>query len=301
MKPSNRKELWNGGYCELYDAREWNKDLETRVKAVCHIAKVCRNLETIKNPMKLYAQLLTEHNGKASEVLSFIPAKMGYTDKYNLSEMISPESDVNELYSFGYFDFNIEGADNNDFLTNMRTLSNYDDSYNETYCKDAYGFLIFKVKLPWMIVDHMRRHKMLDNILISENWKTNRIFHDPEYYHPDFNKKEDKRFTNFVEAYIKKNDIVAECDYQELIQNLSYSNFREVQQNYKFRKELVAKGEFGLRYTEGFIAGWIQDPLTWKNMFGVRSGSAKGVQKETNELTNVMLEMIPKGLRERYL
>lgn len=307
MVPIKEKKLWNGGYCKLYDFSKANANLENRIKAVCHIAQVCRNLKTVKNPEKLYKQLLTESNGKASEVLSFIPAVEKYTEKYDLHANICPESTVNDYGRFGYYDFNIPGADNNDFLTNMRNLINYDSSYTRDggFIDNAEGFLVFKIKIPNMVVLHMVRHKMLENKEIAENWRSQRKFHSPEYFRPIFNIENipDLKFKKFIRDYL--GDYIGESidndEYNKLIHGLGCDDLEEIQSKYKFRKELFSKGEFGLRYTEGFLSGWIQDPYSWKNFFNLRSGDAKGTQKETKHLANAMLNMIPEELRGKYL
>ena len=55
---------------------------------------------------------------------------------------------------------------------------------------------------------------------------------------------------------------------------------------------MTNKGTFGLRYVTGWLGGWLQDPMTWQNLFRVRTG--RGTQKETEELVNVINYLIEK-------
>ena len=277
MKPIKEVKLWNKGYVKQYDFSEANKNMENRIEAVCEIAKVCRNLETIKNPERLYNQLLTEHAGNPSEIFSFIP----YID-YNSPEFMWIKN-VSDYYRFGYSKKDL-------FYTNMRNVINFNDDLYFT--EKVEGFHVFKIKVPYAIVDHLRRHQLL-NFTLAENWRTNRIIHKLEYYHPEFGKKQDEHFTKFVKYCLGHyNKEIPEEEYQELIRQSDYEDLIDYQEKYKFRKELIAKGEFGLRYTEGFIGGWEQDTCAWGNFFSVRAGNAKGVQKETKELANVIYEII---------
>jgi len=241
----DKKELWNAGYVEQWDFSQANSTQELREEAVSLVGGACRNV-TIQNPKKFYEKLLTEHNGKPSEIFQFLPIKAFFPPSALDS---APQLIVNEVLRFGYLSEDM-------FYSNARTLQS---TYNEfDFSEDCNKFVVFRIKIPYMIVDHLRRHKMLSN-MIAENWQSNRSVHLKEWYSTEN--------LNVMEGHIYREGFV--------------------------RPELVNKGEFGLRYVTGWIGGWLNDPMVWDNFFGVRL--QKPTQKETMELARVMYKMMQKN------
>ena len=265
MKLLDKKKLWSLGYVELWNFSKTNSSQEAREEACALIGGACRNV-TIKNPKQFYQRLLTEHNGKPSEILQFIPFISDCDNPYEIDQ-----EDIVDYYRFGYI--------NNKFFTNFRNYINYyKDSINEKPAlkkSEKYqnnNFIVFRIKIPYMIVDHLRRHKLLSS-MFAENWQSNRSKHDIEYFENDEIKIMD------TEMY---DSFGSETGIRKMI----------FKKQPKIRQELVNKGEFGLRYVTGWIGGWLQDPAVWDNFFGVRTKNP--TQKETQELSRVMLEMLEK-------
>jgi len=246
-----KRKIWNKGFVELWDFSKVNSCQEAQEEACALISSVNYDRK-IKNPAKHFKRLLTENGGRASEVLEFIPHII------MSNESISSE-ESNKLGRFGYML-------DEDLLTNLRATYNYfgEAALSDFEPQSAKNFVVFKVKIPYMIVDHLRRHGRLSNYF-AENWQSNRAKHKIEYFEND---------KIAVRMSISGNPLIEE-------------------KSDKCRPELLNKGEFGLRYVTGWFAGWLQDPMTWQNMFKVR-GDKTGTQKEMRELTREMKRLIEK-------
>jgi len=267
MKPKmiEHKDLWNNGYVELWDFSNANANMENRQDAISLIGGVCRNT-TIKNPKKFYNRLMFEHNTKPSEIFQFIPVIDYIEDTIDLNKF-------NKYYRFGHAD-----KLTNTFYTNLRNLINYTDnvwtiSNNVNEQPELKKYVVFKVKIPYMIIDHLRRHKLL-NSSFNENWQSNRIHNYKDEY--------------FENDIVNIKHITVEYDNDKQNDDIYIPEYKTD----NTRSELINKGEFGLRYQTGWIGGWINDEYCWDNFFGVRL--QKPTQKETIELSSVMYDMLHK-------
>ena len=262
VKCIERVDLWNAGYVELWDFRRANSSQEAREEACAIVSEVCRG-KKISNPQKHYQRLLTEHGGRPSEIFSFLPFA----------------TDVKSLLASDRFAYRETVGDDvmftsNFYYTNLRNVIPKFIDGRSSFVQNASGFVVFKIKVPYMIVDSLRRHKLLP-MMIAENWQSNRSRHEVEYF---------------------KNDEVEVIDvwgYREP-EDVSTHSFAPVAISDKCRPELINKGEFGLRYVTGFIAGWVNDPLAWDNFFSVRA--LKPTQMETIQLATEMQKLIDKHL-----
>ena len=248
----DRQELWNGGFVELWNFDSANKNQKAREEAIALVGGACRNV-TIKNPEKFYKMLKTEHNGTPSEIFQFIP----FERHLCVTDYPIDIQKINDYYRFGYIN------ESGHFYSNLRNAINYKDNGDNYNGYPAKSFVVFRIKIPQMIVMHLSRHKKLSSYM-SENWQSNRSKHKIEY----FESKEVK---------------MTECLCGECNNPTLYNSKRS---------ELINKGEFGLRYTTGWISGWINDPSAWDNFFGVRL--EKPTQFETMELANTMYAMMQK-------
>lgn len=261
IKEVKTTQLWNAGYCSLYDFSKANSCQEAREEAVAIVSSACRGKE-IRNKEKHYKKMLVEHGGKASEILSFIPI---------ISHAVYPDMRENQFYRLCY-DF--EGY----LETNLRNFYNFQE-HDKTLNHDCKQFAVFKIKVPYMIVDHLRRHKLLE-FALAENWQSNRSKHGVEYFEND-------------EVKVEMFDITKDVTSSNVF---SQNTGREIpvimRKNDKVRQELLNKGEFGLRYVTGWIAGWVNDPLAWDNFLSVRT--IKPSQNETIELAIEIEKLIKK-------
>ena len=256
MKIIERIDLWNNGFVELWDFQSVNLNQKNREEAVALVGGACRNV-TIKNSEKFYKRLLTEHNGKPSEIFQFIP----YEKHLNSKNYPISENYFNNFYKFGHLK-------DGHFYGNIRNII-YKNIFNDKSLfnkKPSKEFVVFKIKIPYMIVDHLRRHKLLTSAF-SENWQSNRSKHKKDYFYPNI-------------------DINNENDWNDILEFGSVSNLSQM----NIRPELTNKGEFGLRYVTGWIGGWMNDPYAWDNFFEVRLN--KPTQKETMLLADIMFEML---------
>ena len=161
--------LWNNGYVRLFDFSEANSSQEAREEACAVVSSACYGKE-ISNKPKHYKRLISEHAGSATEILQFLPVVIENATYRSFSDHI-----FNGLLRYGYMQ-------NESVYTNMRAILNYD--CNKFICKDlakAEGFAVFNIKIPYMIVDHSRRHKLISSFF-AENWQSNRSFHEKEYF-----------------------------------------------------------------------------------------------------------------------
>ena len=276
MKLLDKKKLWNLGYVELWDFSKANSSQEAREEACALIGGACRNV-IIKNPKQFYQRLLTEHDGNPSEILQFIP----FTDKLYESDL----ADINTFNKFTRFAYIHDKI----VYTNARNTINYGGKYSiyDLIKTDCSNFVVFRTKIPYMIVDHLRRHKLLSS-MFAENWQSNRSKHDIEYFEND-------EIKHLIHLYSDAADFPFNTHDTLLDGYFTQADFRHILQNkdlFPIRSELINKGEFGLRYVTGWIGGWLQDPAVWDNFFGVRTKNP--TQKETQELSRVMLEMLEK-------
>ena len=163
---------------------------------------------------------------------------------------------INKLLRFGY----ISGKD---FLSNFRAIYNYigEEIFDKKFLC-AKNFVVFKVKIPKFILMHLVRHDMISRF-IGQNWCSQRHLNLQEYF---------------------ENDEVKYC---------WETNDLDFDTKNPPRQELINKGTDGLKYVTGWFAGWLQDPMTWQNMFRVR-GDKTGTQKEMRELVTEMKKLIEK-------
>ncbi len=276
IKLIKKQKIWGCGFVELWDFSEANTSQENREGACAFVSEVCRG-KKIVNPKKHYQRLLTEHNGKSSEILQFIPFidNIGKFEKEN-------DNLFNKYTRFGYIQ-------NAKFYTNLRNVYNNDQfedipvkelSNNKDDCKD---FIVFKLKIPYFLLMHLVRHKRISSYM-AENWQSNRSKHEIEYYIENKLKQAlESNYSYKIDENSKINNI---------LKMLSFDDFSRLKKKYKFRHELIGKGEMGLRYQTLFFAGWKNDPAVWDNFFGVRT--VNPTQKETQELANTMLAMMKK-------
>jgi len=251
--------LWNAGYVQRWNFSKANSCEEARVEAVTEVARVCRGDKEIKDPIKLYKQLLTEHNGKPGEVFQFVP-RTTYTTWANYNQS-----------RFGY-------KDKNDTLrTNLRAHLNdsYERNYDTGYNNSVSGFHVFKIKIPMMIAAHILKHGQLSFMQVSERSQKLR-----EYYYCD-DLLPIKQSTCFTDN---------EEEWNNVCYNFSQHTFDLYRKKFRIRQELTNKGSHGLSYTTMWIAGWEQDPSGWDNFFGVRR--KKPSQLETIQVADVMYKMM---------
>ena len=250
------KKIWNKGFVKLYQMPE-EITINSIHNTTATVSRACRG-KVIKNKAKHFQRLLVEHAGSSTEVLQFVP----FVDSFDVKKY-NAES-LNKYYRFGYIK-------DNKFYTNLRNAINF---YGWDKVKKLFpykidkDFVVFELKIMWGIVDHLRRHKLLSS-MFAENWQSNRSKHKIEYFENDE-----------VKVY--------ECS---LCFNREVAPLKLNEGNIT-RQELTNKGEFGLRYVTGFLAGWKNDPAVWDNFFGVRT--VNPTQKETQELANTMLAMMKK-------
>jgi hypothetical protein len=274
VKCIERVDLWNAGYVELWDFRRANSSQEAREEACAIVSEVCRG-KKISNPQKHYQRLLTEHGGRPSEIFSFLPFA----------------TDVKSLLASDRFAYRETVGDDvmftsNFYYTNLRNVIPKFIDGRSSFVQNTSGFVVFKIKVPYMIVDSLRRHKLLP-MMIAENWQSNRSTHEIEYFKNDEIKAlKDLHINNFV--------IGGMSCYKPLETLLLHAIKNPVSSSKGCRPELINKGEFGLRYTTGFLGGWINDPLAWDNFFSVRA--LKPTQKETIQLATEMQKLIDKHL-----
>jgi hypothetical protein len=157
IKLIERVNLYDRGHVEMYDFSEANSSHLSRVKHAIEVAKTCRDLDRIKNPEALYKRLLTEHAGRMSEVLQFIPVEFG-----------------SSFYSQRYIHFH-EGV----IRTNLR---NYEIENDAIFNEKVDGFCVFKVKIPLMIAAQIRAHGNLSINQMSERHVKSRQY----YYCEEF-------------------------------------------------------------------------------------------------------------------
>jgi len=231
VKLIDKIDIFDRGYIELWDFSKANSSSASRIEAAAKIAMVCRNLESIKNPLKLYHKLLHEHAGEPSEVIQFIPV---------MDNVGRKEFDL-EIRDYRFGDIDSDGK----FRTNLR---NYVNPLKVMYCDSVNGFYVFKLKLPVMSVAHITRHGQLSCNQMSERHVKAR-----EYYMP-------RELT----------DVLGKEDWDSMIYRLSQKDFDCISKSHKIRQELTNKGSHGLAYTKLWVAGWIQDKSTWNNFFNVR-------------------------------
>lgn len=255
-------DLWNAGYVELWDFSKANSCQKAREEAVALVSSVCYG-KKIVNPAKHYQRMLTEHGGKASGILGFIPIKGAIYNDLNISSGNQDHNIFNKFYRFCYI------AEDHVY-TNMRNAVN-NDMKSCYFDSDAENFVVFKIKIPYMIVDNLRRHKLLESAF-AENWQSFRITHENAY---------------FENEEIQVREHIWEQEFTRCKEKLN-----TIQKTKNCRPELYAKGADFLRYTTGFIGGWLQDPATWENFFSVRLH--KPAQKETIELATAMKTLIDK-------
>ena len=176
--------------------------------------------------------------------------------------LIQNDDFVNNYLRFGYLR-------NKMFYTNLRTTFNYVGESASGSLLDENpinGFVVMQIKIPQMILLHHDRHKMFDRQW-QQNWQSNRSKHEIEYFEND---------------------------------EVSVINHMPIAKSTKTRQELVNKGDFGLRYTTGWLCGWLQDPMTWDNLFNVRLIPKSGTQKEMQEIVTAMYNLIVKHYNVEY-
>lgn len=266
IKPIKRIDLWNSGYCELWDFSQANSCEAARRETILEIAKVCRDKEDL--PDKLYDHLLIEHAGKPGELFQFIPilhaplTRMGY---------------VPNTVRFGYKFEKYKGLPNL-YLTNLRALLETPEICNYYQEQDSSkGFYVFKCKIPLMIVPQILRHGQLSFMQQSERHCKLR-----EYYYCD-------ELSPIMEKEGKIN-CYEDSTWNAVCLGLSQYDLDRYQSLYRLRQELTNKGSHGLAYTTLWIAGWKQDPSQWINFFSVRL--EKKTQKELRELAETMKQLM---------
>jgi len=235
MRLIEKRKIWNNGYVEMYDMADTVINSVTRRDTVCEIAKVCRNIDKIKDKDFLFDRLSKEAYGKPSAIFEFVP-EMRY----------GAISNLRKVYEKCTHDF--------------------------TEDVDPYAFIVFKLKLPMMIVPHLLRHRKF-----SFNQRSNRMTKNTEYY-----------YCSDFDNYWGDHKIE---QWSEICYNNSPKNWDDAKKEYKIRQELTNKRSAGLSYTELYIAAWAQTPDTWKNLFDQRIRS-RGVQRETNEICEMMQDLI---------
>jgi len=255
VKAVEKVPLWNAGYVELWDFSKANCCQEAREEAVAIVSSACRGKE-IRDRKKHYQKMLVEHSGKPSEVLSFIPI---------LTDLDNPHTYGNQFHRFCFVD------DSEKVYTNLRAMLK-PNQLHKILNHDCKQFAVFKIKVPYMIVDHLRRHKLLE-FALAENWQSNRSKHEIEYFQND-------------EVYVTYPQGSYEFSEDFVVEPYIMRNSKNT------RQELINKGEFGLRYVTGWIAGWVNDPLAWDNFLSVRT--IKPSQKETIELAIEIEKLIKK-------
>jgi hypothetical protein len=281
MNLISRKDVWNNGFVELWDFSDANSNNKNREEACAIVSEVCRG-KKIANPKKHYQRLLTEHNGKPSEILQFIPI-VEPDDKENFNPV-----GINNYWRFGYFN-------DDKFYTNLRNYATGEMENRATLAswlptqifntkEDCKNFVVFKLKLPLMVLEHFRRHGMISNMM-AQNEQSNRSKHKVEYYINDELEKainDDYQYTLVEDGY----------DAIEIMKFISMADCEHLKEKYKIRQELLNKGAEGLRYTTIFFAGWLSDSAVWDNFFSVRL--EKSTQRETREMSYIMYAMLQK-------
>jgi hypothetical protein len=251
----------------MWDLSESNSSEEARIEAITEIAKVCRNLEEIKDKQKLYNHLLIEHAGKPGEIFQFIPAIITDSVKNNIERWGVIEY-YNDGYAWGKYRL----------LTNLRAMLTCKEG--KTIFNDSVkGFYAFKCKLPMMIVPQILRHGQLSFMQQSERYTQIREY----LYCDEFENIRDEWCGNIKKGYIYK-------DWNTLCYNLSQRDWDLVQSNRNIRKEITNKGSHGLAMTTLWIAGWKQDESQWDNFFAVRCH--KKAQLEVRQLANEIKQMM---------
>lgn len=260
VKLISKFNVFNEGSVEMYDFSGANSSQVEREEAVALIGSVNYG-KTIANPVKFYNKMLTESEGRASEVLSFLPVI------FQKAEEEFSENFHNRAGRFSYME-------KGNFYTNLRTLVNCSEGLPDNFYlekDDGRNFIVFRLKIPQFVLMHFYRHEMLSRSM-AKNEQSNRRKHPIEFFEND-------------EVRIKS--ITSEIDVMTHDFDVAY--IPELINGSK-RKELINKGEFGLRYTNIWLGGWANDPATFANMFRVRSG--RSTQREAREVTKIMKLMM---------
>ena len=294
------------GYVELIDSSKANLNQEEREKFVTSIAAISRGKDKSVNPKKRFEHLLKEgapnlieeaKEGRklASRALEFCPVKL------DANRITIPRLEDVPIYHNNFFRFCYITEDES-VCTNFRAVYNsglfYEVPFNtEEEVKD---FKVIKIKAPHFVFDQLYTHTMLSKIAVSE-----RVVEETDYWLPTdiFD-----RMRRLIEKDWK-GDIKLSVDYYDLcntyydnpdiedLKNILFHNY-STNDVYNFLKELGYSKEiyqrfhYGLKYKVWFMAGWINDPMTWQHLCLQRSAFPELYKDWTQEQTRKVVEGI---------
>ena len=281
---------------------ESNTSKENRIRWVTDLAAVSRGLSESKNPDKRFISLTEEAALKtASRPLEFLPVVLDKDRVKYLDEILFSSYTHNNLMNsigrFGYFE-------NGKIYTNCRALINAGLTleqipYNDP--EDLKMFKAIKIKVPMFIWSQLMTHTML-----SKESQSDRVSEENDYYLPDdfskrlssldaksikcvFNKLTDNdlnKLKNKINDLIRLNDN-DNWTINYLLNNLSQRELFALFEILGYKREIWSRAMYYFKYKVMVMTGWINDPLTWRNLFLERncvpSIWKNWTQKETME------------------
>ena len=233
-----------------------------------------------------------------------------------------PEEFNNILGRYGYLKDTDISPDVFKFYTNLRACINADIPYeNIPYGStdtdsDYKGFRCFTIQAPHFVFDQIYTHQLFTKLAVSE-----RVTSEDNYYLPDdildriydlYNKmtdeelKEDGITTYFGKMFRKyggpeKIDREARLDLmlsliESFLSELTHDEVVEYLEDLGYKREIVNRWSYGLKYKTFNMSAWKQDPYAWNHFLLEREAYPElyksWVQKETSTIAKAIREII---------
>jgi len=250
--------------------------------------------------------LVVNKDKNASRVLEFIPVRLKYKmdgnsvilELRNTTVAFSLEKFNNEIGRFSYLHLGY-------IYTNLRALINAGIKYNNipyNLPDETKYFRIIKLHAPHFVFDQIYTHTVLSKVAVSD-----RVVEDNDYglkfFLPDdimerVMKKPHDAIKRYAKFSVNMND--EEYDIQEVIEifitRMSTDEVINYLKDLGYKREIYNRWSYGLKYKTWFMAGWINDPMSWPHLLLEREAYPEvyksWVQEDTAALAKGLSRLI---------